>query len=136
MTKCGRIDSNNFDYTPSAIRDSVKRSLDRLQTSYLDTVYLHDVEFVCTPFLAKTTGDHSSALGEERAEYGLAEGEEAIIRGAGDQKILDAFAELRKMKDEGLINHIGITGLLISSWIHKPHLSQDTLFQLYCALLC
>ncbi|KAF9042553.1 Aldo/keto reductase [Hymenopellis radicata] len=49
MTKCGRVSANEFNYHPDAIRDSVKRSLERLQTDYLDTVYLHDTEFVCTP---------------------------------------------------------------------------------------
>lgn len=51
-----------------------------------------------------------SALGEDKAAYGLMEGEEDTVRGEGDQRILDAFAELQKMKDEGLIKHIGITG--------------------------
>ncbi|KNZ75693.1 D-arabinose 1-dehydrogenase [Termitomyces sp. J132] len=74
MTKCGRFGPLDFDYTPSRIRDTVKRSLERLQTVYLDTVYLHDVEFVCTP------------------------------------KILDAYAELRKLQEEGLVKNIGITG--------------------------
>lgn len=46
LTKAGRIASNEFDYSPSWIRHSVKRSLRRLKTTYLDVVYLHDVEFV------------------------------------------------------------------------------------------
>ncbi|KDQ29275.1 hypothetical protein PLEOSDRAFT_2849, partial [Pleurotus ostreatus PC15] len=74
MTKCGRYGPSTFDYKPATIRESVERSLKRLHTDYLDTVFLHDVEFVCA------------------------------------QKILDAFAELRKMKEEGLIKNIGITG--------------------------
>ncbi|ODQ53705.1 NAD-dependent arabinose dehydrogenase [Saitoella complicata NRRL Y-17804] len=44
-TKCGREPTNEFDYTPSWIRKSVERSLERLHTSYLDVVYVHDVEF-------------------------------------------------------------------------------------------
>ncbi|KAF8665644.1 hypothetical protein AX16_000099 [Volvariella volvacea WC 439] len=110
MTKCGRYGPLNFDYTPTTIRDTVKRSLERLQTGYLDTVYLHDVEFVCTPIAPRTSGNHSTAIGAEKAEYGLAEGEEGKIRGEGDQKILDAFAELQKLQEAGLIKHIGITG--------------------------
>ncbi|KAF9008840.1 NADP-dependent oxidoreductase domain-containing protein, partial [Cyathus striatus] len=82
MTKCGRYGVSTFDYDPVAIRNSVIRSLKRLKTGYLDVVYLHDVEF----------------------------GDEGIVRGEGDQKILNAFAELQKLKDEGLIRHIGITG--------------------------
>lgn len=46
LTKAGRISGDVFDYSPSWIRHSVKRSLRRLKTTYLDVVYLHDVEFV------------------------------------------------------------------------------------------
>ncbi|KAK6357433.1 hypothetical protein TWF718_001744 [Orbilia javanica] len=46
MTKCGRITSNKFDYSPPAIRASVLRSLARFSTNYLDVVFTHDVEFV------------------------------------------------------------------------------------------
>ncbi|KAJ5546661.1 hypothetical protein N7494_004246 [Penicillium frequentans] len=46
MTKAGRISADHFDYSPAWIRHSVLRSLERLQTSYLDVVFCHDVEFV------------------------------------------------------------------------------------------
>ncbi|KAJ5946516.1 hypothetical protein N7454_003355 [Penicillium verhagenii] len=46
MTKAGRISVNHFDYSPAWIRSSVLRSLKRLQTSHLDVVFCHDVEFV------------------------------------------------------------------------------------------
>lgn len=46
LTKAGRIRGDEFDYSPEWIRHSVRRSLKRLRTSYLDVVYLHDVEFV------------------------------------------------------------------------------------------
>ena len=46
LTKVGRIASSSFDYSPAWIRHSVRRSLHRLHTSYLDVVYCHDVEFV------------------------------------------------------------------------------------------
>jgi len=114
MTKCGRFGATNFDYSPQAIRHSVQQSLQRLQTSYLDTVYLHDIEFVCAAVAPAKTGKHGLALKEQAAEYGLAEGDEAKIRGEGDQKVLDAFAELVKMKEEGLIRNIGITGKVIN----------------------
>ncbi|KAG6820170.1 hypothetical protein H0H93_004433 [Arthromyces matolae] len=110
MTKCGRFGPHEFDYTPSKIRESVKRSLERLQTEYLDTVYLHDVEFVCTSVSPRRNGSNLSALAEENAAYGLAPGDEGKVRGEGDQKILDAFAELRKLKEEGVVKKIGITG--------------------------
>lgn len=46
ITKAGRIAPKVFDYSPAHIRFSILRSLERLHTSYLDLVYLHDVEFV------------------------------------------------------------------------------------------
>ncbi|KAK2741589.1 hypothetical protein FQN57_005572 [Myotisia sp. PD_48] len=46
LTKIGRVASASFDYSPSWIRKSIKRSLSRLHTTYLDVVYCHDVEFV------------------------------------------------------------------------------------------
>ena len=46
LTKVGRIAGAEFDYSPSWVRRSVQRSLDRLRTKYLDVVYCHDVEFV------------------------------------------------------------------------------------------
>lgn len=45
-TKVGRIGNSQFDYSPSWVRQSVKNSLKRLRTDYLDVVYCHDVEFV------------------------------------------------------------------------------------------
>lgn len=46
LTKAGRIGLESFDYSPAWIRRSVRRSLRRLRTEYLDVVYCHDVEFV------------------------------------------------------------------------------------------
>ncbi|KAK5081497.1 hypothetical protein LTR05_007628 [Lithohypha guttulata] len=46
LTKCGRIRGNEFDYSDSWVRFSAKRSCRRLRTTYLDVVYLHDIEFV------------------------------------------------------------------------------------------
>ncbi|KAJ2930180.1 hypothetical protein H1R20_g6863, partial [Candolleomyces eurysporus] len=110
MTKCGRYGVSTFDYSPKTIRESVKRSLERLKTDYLDVVYLHDVEFVCDKIAPRSTGNVSAALSEEAETFGLAPGDEGKIRGEGDQKVLDAFNELRKLKEEGLVRQIGITG--------------------------
>ncbi|KAG7096589.1 hypothetical protein E1B28_004008 [Marasmius oreades] len=109
FTKCGRLGGSSFDYSPSAIRKSVKKSLERLQTDYLDVVYLHDSEFVASEVTPRKTGQHALALTDERGEYGLRVGDEGVVHGDGDQKILEAFAELRQMKKEGLVKYIGLT---------------------------
>ncbi|KAF4339207.1 L-fucose dehydrogenase [Fusarium beomiforme] len=46
MTKVGRIKEDEFDYSPDWIRQSVARSLKRFETTYLDVVFCHDVEYV------------------------------------------------------------------------------------------
>ncbi|CUM46359.1 uncharacterized protein AC631_03988 [Debaryomyces fabryi] len=45
-TKAGRIGEDEFDYSRESVRKSVLRSLERLNTTYLDLVYMHDIEFV------------------------------------------------------------------------------------------
>ncbi|RPD62043.1 Aldo/keto reductase [Lentinus tigrinus ALCF2SS1-7] len=113
MTKVGRYGllQSEFDYSPATIRKSVERSLERLHTTYLDTVYVHDVEFVCTPVgpIAPAKPEQILADKEKAAEYGLAPGQEGKIWGAGDEKVLAAVAELRKLQEEGKIKHIGIS---------------------------
>ncbi|KAL1758795.1 Aldo/keto reductase family-domain-containing protein [Schizophyllum commune] len=144
MTKCGRIAGSTFDYSPAGVRASVFRSLERLQTTYLDTVYLHDIEFVATPCAPRTEGNHFGALGsdsasneslptatshglpDEAAAYGLAPGDEATIRGPGDEQILAAFAELRKLKSEGLVRRIGITGYPLPTLLRLAILIRAT----------
>jgi len=113
MTKCGRYGLASFDYSPTAIRASVNRSLERLQTTYLDTVYLHDIEFVCNPVSPKTTGNHALALAEHGNAYGLDQEDEGRVWGVGDEQILKGIMELRRMKEEGLIRAIGISGELL-----------------------
>ncbi|CAM0136285.1 hypothetical protein VKS41_006911 [Umbelopsis sp. WA50703] len=47
-TKCGRYGytTKECDYSAARTRESVQESLKRMNTSYLDIVYCHDVEFV------------------------------------------------------------------------------------------
>jgi L-galactose dehydrogenase len=47
-TKIGRygLKRTDFDYSAARIRASIKQSLARLGTNYLDVVFCHDVEFV------------------------------------------------------------------------------------------
>ena len=88
----------------------MRRSLERLDTAYLDVVYLHDVEMVAEEVMPSRDGDHSGAVGGEREAYGLAVGQEGKIWGEGDRKVLDAYGELKRMKEEGVIKNVGITG--------------------------
>ncbi|OSD01811.1 Aldo/keto reductase [Trametes coccinea BRFM310] len=127
MTKCGRYGPNpsDFDYSPATIRSSIKRSLERLHTDYLDTVYLHDVEFVCTP-VGPSFGNHLLSLTNKQTEYGLAAGQEGKIWGEGDQIILDAVAELRKLQDEGVVKHVGISGYPLSTLLRLALLVLHT----------
>ncbi len=46
VTKVGRIAGSEFNYSAPWVYKSIMRSLTRLNTSYLDVVYCHDVEFV------------------------------------------------------------------------------------------
>lgn len=78
VTKAGRIAGNEFDYSPSWVRYSVYRSLERLHTNYLDLVYMHDVEFV------------------------------------SPAEVLGAVRELRRLRDEGVIRYVGISGYPVS----------------------
>ena len=130
LTKVGRYgngtSSADFDYSRDAVRRSVRRSLRRLHTSYLDVVYVHDIEFVATCVAPRAQGNHAAALGAEAAAYGLAEpgepdassssglaGEESTgnVRTAGDdERVLEAISALRELQAEGLIRHVGISG--------------------------
>jgi D-arabinose 1-dehydrogenase len=82
-----------------------------LDTTYLDAAYLHDVEMVAEEVVPKRDEDHSTALGEDREAYGLALGQEGKIYGEGDRKVLEAYGELKRLKEEGLVRNIGITGI-------------------------
>jgi aryl-alcohol dehydrogenase-like predicted oxidoreductase len=142
-TKCGRYGATaaDFDYSPATIRASVKRSLARLNTEYLDAVYLHDVEFVCTPVGPNEPGENVIALNAMVEAYGLARDDEGKIWGEGDRKILEAVAELRKMQEEGFVKHVGITGYPLHTLLriallirHNPPYKPLDLILSYCHL--
>jgi len=130
ITKCGRYGPKvkDFDYSPETIRRSVARSLERLKTDYLDVLFLHDVEFVATRVApGSAAGDTSQALtGDGEAAWGLVPGEESRVWGDGDQKFLIALAEIRKMKEEGLVKAIGITGLPLPTLLRLSLLALHT----------
>ncbi|KAF8314773.1 Aldo/keto reductase [Clavulina sp. PMI_390] len=132
-SKCGRygLPKTDFDYSPAAIRNSLKRTLRRLGTDYLDVFYLHDVEFVATRLPGELSSNSAAALADENARkgWGISEGEEANVLGDGDQVVLTAYGELRKLKSEGLVRSIGITGyplpvLLRLALLIKAHFGE------------
>lgn len=45
-TKAGRYGADKFDFSEQRIISSVDESLQRLQTDYIDILFLHDIEFV------------------------------------------------------------------------------------------
>ncbi|KAF9520708.1 hypothetical protein BS47DRAFT_1370284 [Hydnum rufescens UP504] len=96
MSKCGRYgrEKKDFDYSPATLRKSLARTLERLGTSYLDTLYLHDVEFVASPVHpSDLLGDPIAAIETEhgRAAWGLRPEDAEKVHGDGDEQILTAF---------------------------------------------
>jgi D-arabinose 1-dehydrogenase len=65
MTKVGRVAVDKFDYSPEWIRASVARSLQRLRTTYLDVVFVHDIEFM-PPLTALTAVATLISISEEQ----------------------------------------------------------------------
>lgn len=112
ITKVGRYgpDKSDFDYSPEQVEKSVKTSLERLGTSYLDVALMHDVEFV---------SDQSGEAGAEgfnaqdelsvEAKYDARSPIEDKIT-QGDAKVLAALETLFKLKDRGLIRNVGMSG--------------------------
>jgi len=109
ITKVGRY-ATEFDYTPEGIERGVARSLRRLHTDYLDVVYLHDVEFVADDKLPRTEGNHLPALGSEKEQYGLNEGQEGEIYTDKDHQVLAAVRKLFELRDDKVIKRVGISG--------------------------
>jgi len=93
----------------------VLASLDRLKTSYLDVVYLHDVEFVCREVSPWLGGNPLHAICEKPDHFGLAEGQEGTVREEGERKVLAAIDEMRRLQNEGLIKNVGISGFPLPS---------------------
>src|SRR4051812_1214526 len=44
-TKAGRLDRDQFDFTPAGMRACVEGSLRRLRTDHVDILLAHDIEF-------------------------------------------------------------------------------------------
>lgn len=75
-TKVGQYGNKEFDYSADRVTLSVHESLHRLQTSYIDLIQCHDMEFVDL-----------------------------------DQVVNETLPALHRLKESGLVRHVGITGL-------------------------
>lgn len=74
---------------------------------------LHDVEFVATPQAClQKIYKPLDFLSDPKlqAEAGLLDSQAGEILGEGDEKIVAAFQVLMKLRDEGLVKDIGISG--------------------------
>lgn len=130
ITKCGRYgpEKEHFNYTTKKIDESIRGSCGRLGTEYLDVALTHDAEFVCER-VGKSHAEgwesgivsglvQPSAVGvsqsreEVLASLGLAANLEAAskIHGKGDEQFLEAIRTLFKLKDEGVVKRVGISG--------------------------
>ncbi|PRP74683.1 hypothetical protein PROFUN_03605 [Planoprotostelium fungivorum] len=109
VTKTGRygLKKQDFDYSPQRVKESVKESLRRLKTDYLDLVYLHDVEYV-----ADLDADDLKEGVRDPSDLKFLADEMSLARsrGPGDEKIIQAAATLFQLKDEGIIRNVGISG--------------------------
>ncbi|CEH12538.1 Predicted oxidoreductase [Ceraceosorus bombacis] len=120
LTKCGRYGPSleHFDYSPKGVRESVGKSLKRLNTSYLDQVLLHDVEFVAEKvgasheqgFDARDAARCEASSLAVQKSLGLSAASWGTSYGPGDTTVLGALRELFNLKDEGLILNVGISG--------------------------
>ncbi|KAL8284088.1 hypothetical protein RQP46_004837 [Phenoliferia psychrophenolica] len=138
----GRTKADGFDYSPERVRASVKKSMELLKTDYLDGLYCHDVEFVSEQIddaghAGWKVGPDGKLREEDLKRWGLADGDEATIRGPGDQRVLDAMATLFALKAEGVIRCVGFSGfplptLLRLARLVKAHLQPLDIMQSYC----
>lgn len=143
MTKCGRYGNtaSDFDYSPQTIRQSVMRSMQRLGTTYLDVVLLHDVEFVASPvWPIPYCGDFGHVLNDatSRVDWGIALEKAPKAWGRGDDAVLGAIQELQKMKQEGFIKAVGISGQYLSPYSFRleAHTSYYRLSTPYVVASC
>lgn len=125
QTKVGRYgqEKKDFDYSPDRIRESVETSLKRLNTTYLDSVILHDVEFVCEDvgpsqkagFAARDAikdvkvGRQCGLFDDDHNEHNI-DHLTAKVHGKGDENILDAIRTLFELKEQGKVRNVGMGG--------------------------
>lgn len=65
---------------------------------------------MATPVIDGPAGKYHLDALEDPGSWGLGEEDRAKIRGEGDQQVIYAVAELWKLKEEGRIKAVGISG--------------------------
>lgn len=129
ITKCGRYgpEKEHFNYTATKIDESVRASCRRLGTEYVDVALTHDAEFVCEKVgRSHDQGWESGVVSGLVApkEVGLDSKEQVLaslglaatlkdaskVHGQGDEQFLEAIRTLFKLKDEGVVRSVGISG--------------------------
>lgn len=101
----------------------------RLNTTYLDAVYLHDVEFVAEEIGQPTNGGYPlCALEDENlSQYGLDQASMGMIHGEGDRIILRAYETLLQLKQEGIIRKAGMAGYPLPTLLRLARLIKHNL---------
>ena len=113
MTKVGRISVDKFDYSPEWIRFSVARSLQRLNTDYLDVVFVHDVEFM--PLL--------TSLSAIATLVAISEEQPGVVRNIGISSYsLSTLAKLARVARDHLPRPLDV----VQVWAHL-NLQNSTL---------
>jgi L-galactose dehydrogenase len=111
-TKAGRYGSDLFDFSEKRIIDSVDESLKRLNTDYLDILFLHDIEFV--PFEEVESGaftalDKLKQSGKIRY-FGVSGLPLSVLEKAVKVKQLDAVLSYchYSLNDDSLLNLVSL----------------------------
>lgn len=92
----------------------MKKSCKLLKTTYLDAVYIHDVEFIADDLgaISDRSGNPEAILDDqyllERA--GLSDLENCKSQGIGDDLVLEAVSALFELKKQGIVHRVGISG--------------------------
>ena len=79
----------------------------------MPTPDLHDVEFIASPVPELKTAYHPLDYLTDptlNRAAGLAPDQAGLVHGEGDDKVIAAFEVLVKLREEGLIRQIGISG--------------------------
>jgi D-arabinose 1-dehydrogenase len=69
MTKVGRVNGDTWDYSPSWLKKSIERSMERLKTPYLDVVFCHDIEGVSDNAVLEAVGVLLDFVQQDRVRY-------------------------------------------------------------------